>query len=262
MAIRVVFMCLLGGMLGWGQTAPGQDGPVLKQRPEPVAGVYQVDMGTRFLLSMINSVSTKDALPGDRLYLQTAFPILVSGHIVVPQGSWVTGTITDVKKPGRVKGRGELRVRFDSLTLPNGVTKEFRSDLGSLDSQLGETLKREHSGVESPGNKKGDSDTVLGTTVAGGVIGAGIGAAAGHAAGGSVIGIGAGAAAGLIQVLATRGPDATLTKGSTVEMVLDRPLVFSNADLDLSHAPAPASLSQGAAPAAEKKNGINPRKPF
>ncbi len=257
MPIRIFFGCLLVGIVAW-----AQDSPVLKQRTEPQPGVYQVDMGTRFLLSMINSVSTKEALPGDRLYLQTAFPILVSGHIVVPQGSWVTGTITDVKKPGRVKGRGELQVRFDSLTLPNGVTKTFRSDLASLDSQLGESLKRENSKVESPGNKKGDSDTVIGTTVAGGVIGAGIGSAAGHAAGGSVIGIAAGATAGLIQVLTTRGPDATLTKGSTVEMVLDRPLVFTDADLDLSHAPVPATLSPSTAPAAEKKSGITPMKPF
>jgi hypothetical protein len=45
-------------------------------------------------------------------------------------------------------------------------------------------------------------------------------------------------------------------------MVLDRPLLFTTTDLDLSHAPAPATLSQGTAPAPEKKNGISPMKPF
>jgi type IV secretion system protein VirB10 len=107
-------------------------GSLYAQQPAP--GAYQVDPGTRILLNMINSVSTKQAQVGDRLYLETAFPIVSGGHIVIPQGSWVTGTITEVKRPGRVKGRGELQVRFDSLTLANGVTKTFNSDLGSLEA--------------------------------------------------------------------------------------------------------------------------------
>src|ERR1700690_545437 len=82
---------------------------------------FQVDPGTRIPLSLINSVSTKNAAPGDRGYLETVFPILVGSRIVIPPGSWVQGTITEVKRPGKVKGRGEFHMRFDSLTLPNGV---------------------------------------------------------------------------------------------------------------------------------------------
>lgn len=253
--------CLSGGLL-FAQTVAQQTPDSLKERPAAAPGSYQVDAGTRVLLNMINSVSTKQALVGDRLYLETAFPIVSSGHIVIPQGSWVTGTIIQVKKPGRAKGRGELQVRFDSLTLPNGVTKTFRSDLGSLDARQSETLKREDSTVKGPGGKKDDADTVIGTTVAGGVVGSGIGAAAGHVGAGSVIGLGAGAAAGLIGVLLTRGPDATLTKGSTVEMVLDRPLTFTAEDLDLSKAPPHAALSDGAPPTTERKSGWSPTHPF
>ena len=174
--------CLSTGLIFAQQAATPAD-PSLKERPAPAAGSFQVDAGTRVLLNMINSVSTKQALVGDRLYLETAFPIVSSGHILIPQGSWVTGTITEVKKPGRAKGRGELQVRFDSLTLPNGVTKTFRSDLGSLDARQSETLKREDSAIKGAGGKKEDADTVIGTTVAGGAVGAGIGAAAGHLGG-------------------------------------------------------------------------------
>jgi type IV secretion system protein VirB10 len=241
------------------QTDPGQN---LKERPVPSPGIYQVDPGTRILLNMINSVSTKQALVGDRLYLETAFPIVNNGHIIIPQGSWVTGTITEVKRPGRVKGRGELQVRFDSLTLPNGTTKNFKSDLGSLDSRQSETLKREDSTIKGAGGKKDDANTVIGTTVAGGAIGTGIGAATGHIGGGSVIGLGTGAAAGLIGVLVSRGPDATLTKGSTVEMILDRPLQFTAGDLDFSKAPPRATLSDGAPPTTQKKAGWSPVNPF
>ena len=48
---------------------------------------------------------------------------------------------------------------------------------------------------------------------------------------GAGIGAAAGAAAGLAGVLLTRGPDAILERGSTVEMVLDRSLKFSEDDL-------------------------------
>ena len=70
------------------------------------------------------------------------------------------------------------------------------------------------------------------------------GNAAGHAGLGAGIGAAAGAAAGLIGVLATRGPDAVLSRGSTVEMVLDRSVSFSEADLNFgSYQPPHAAVS-------------------
>ena len=58
---------------------------------------YLVDTGTHVPLSLINSVSTKNAVPGDRVYLETVFPILVDGRIVIPPGSYVMGTITEIR---------------------------------------------------------------------------------------------------------------------------------------------------------------------
>src|SRR5262249_49102092 len=89
--------------------------------------------GTKVPLSLLNSVSTKHSAEGDRIYLETLFPILVNGRIVIPPGSYVAGTVTSVKRPGRLKGRGEIYVRFDSLTLPNGVTRDFRARMSAMD---------------------------------------------------------------------------------------------------------------------------------
>ncbi|MCZ2156237.1 MAG: hypothetical protein LC114_20435, partial [Bryobacterales bacterium] len=88
--------------------------------------VFEVPVGTRIPLSLINSVSTRSASPGDRVYLETTFPIFSNGKIVIPPGSYVLGTITSSKRPGRAKGKGEMHLRFDSITLPNGVTRDFR----------------------------------------------------------------------------------------------------------------------------------------
>jgi hypothetical protein len=168
-----------------------------------------------------------------------------------------------VKRPGRVKGRGEMQVRFDSLTLPNGITRSFKSDLGALDARDGETLKREQSKVTGQGDKKTDVGTVVQTTTAGTVIGSGVGAAAGNVARGAGVGVGAGAAAGLLGVLLTRGPDATLSKGSTVEMVLDRPLTFEETDLGFSNSPPSRPLSETGRPAQPAQGrGLGSKLPY
>jgi hypothetical protein len=234
--------------------------PVLAaQTPAPAAeskpASYVVQPGTRIPLSLINSVSTKHSLEGDRVYLETVFPILADGRVVIPPGSYVAGTITRVKRPGRVKGRGELYLRFDSLTLPNGVTRDFRARVGALDGRANEELDKSEGKIKSEGNKAGDARTVGEATAAGASVGVIAGGAAGHYGMGAGIGAAAGAAAGLMSVLLSRGPDAVLARGSTLEMVLDRPVTFSETDLDFSHAlpRAPSAADPGPGPEPSSK---------
>ena len=193
---------------------------------------FVVDAGTKIPLSLINTISTKHSAAGDRVYLETSFPILAGGRIVIPVGSYVAGTVTMLKKPGRVKGRGELYVRFDSLTLPNGVTRDFRARIGGVDGQTDSELDKSEGKVRSEGNKAGDMRTVAEVAGAGASVGMIAGNAAGHTGMGAGIGAAAGAAAGLIGVLATRGPDAVLARGATVEMVLDRAVSFNENELN------------------------------
>ena len=210
---------------------------------------YTVAAGTRIPLGLINSVSTKNSVAGDRIYLETVFPIVIDSHIVIPPGSYVQGTVTEVKRPGRVKGRGELYVRFDTLTLPNGVTRDFRSRLGAVDARADEKLDEKEGVVKGDSNKGGDTRVMGETAASGASIGAIAGAAAGHAGLGAGIGGAAGAAAGLAGVLLTRGPEAMLAKGSTVEMVLDRPLVFDTAEVNFTTTATTAGhFSEGAGP--------------
>jgi type IV secretion system protein VirB10 len=225
-------------------------GRPLGPQDAPKAADYTVDAGTKVPLSLINSISTKHSAAGDRLYLETAFPILVSGRIVIPVGSYVAGTVTQIKKPGRVKGRGELYVRFDTLTLPNGVTRDFRARIGGMDGSSKDELDRTEGKVKSEGNKAGDARSVGEAAAAGASVGVIAGGAAGHYGMGAGIGAAAGAAAGMIGVLASRGPDAVLSKGSTIEMVLDRPISFNENELDFgNYQPprrAPAAVSEPA----------------
>ena len=220
----------------------------------PGTAGYTVAAGTRVPLTLINSVSTKHSVAGDRLYLQTVFPILVNSRIVIPPGSYVAGTVTDVKRPGRVKGRGELWVRFDSITLPNGVTRDFRARVGGVDGLSNEELDKSEGKIKAEGNIAGDARTIGEAAAAGASVGVIAGAATNHYGMGTAIGAGAGAAAGMIGVLLSRGPDAVLVKGSTIEMVLDRAVDFNDTDLNFGNyqPPPPPSETPSTAPA---KNG-------
>ena len=104
---------------------------------------FVVKAGTKIPLSLVNSLNTKVTAEGDRVYLETAFPIVQDGRIVVPKGSYVAGTVTEVKRAGKMKGKAELFLRFDSLTLPNGVTHEFRSRPDSADGNHVDRQRRQ-----------------------------------------------------------------------------------------------------------------------
>jgi type IV secretion system protein VirB10 len=239
--------------------------PESANTPADPPSSYTVQTGTRIPLGLINSVSTKHSAAGDRIYLETVFPIVINSHIVIPPGSYVTGTVTEVKRPGRVKGRGELYVRFDSITLPNGVTRDFRSRLGSIDARGDERLDKREGEIQSDSNKGGDARTVGVGAATGASIGAIAGSAAGHAVMGAGVGAAAGAAAGLAGVLLTRGPDAVLAKGSTIEMVLDRPLTFTATEVNFTSTGTAGHFSDGAGPAPVNKNssGLGARRlPF
>jgi hypothetical protein len=240
----------------FGQDAVSFPSPSAEAPTPAPPKVHVVDTGTHVPLSLINSVSTRNSVPGDRVYLETVFPILVDGRIVIPPGSYVMGTITEIKRPGKLKGRGEFHLRFDSLTLPNGTTRDFRAQVSNLDGRATEQLDRKEGTIRSEGNKAGDAQTIAQTTLAGAGIGAlstiGRGSATGMGMG---IGAAAGAATGLAIVLLSRGPDAVLAKGTTVEMVLDRQIGFEDQDLDFANTLARRSaVGEGPGPLPSRRN--------
>ncbi|HEY1221836.1 MAG: hypothetical protein ABSE42_08725 [Bryobacteraceae bacterium] len=188
---------------------PGGDvpPPALAKRPEPAAPPdITVPKGTHVLLALVSEVSTRHAKEGDRVYLRTDAPVAANGRVVIPRWSDVSGTITRAKPAGRVSGKGELYIRFDSLILPNGVSRDFHA------RPTGDEGKVEGNG------KSADGRTVM--------EGAGMGATVGaitRGLPGAAVGGAAGAIAG---VLLSRNQDVVLRQGTHLEMVLDRDLVF------------------------------------
>ena len=180
---------------------------------------YEVPKGTQLPLALHTTVSTHSAHIGDQIYLETVFPIVINGKILIPAGSYVSGEITEVKRPGRVHGKGELGIKLNHLILPNAYDVDFNATPRDADTGGNETVDKEGT-IKGDSDKAGDAGTVIRTTGTGALIGA----VAGRSGEGVGIGAGIGAAAGLAAVLLTRGPDAVLPRGTTLNIELNRPL--------------------------------------
>ena len=241
-----ILIAALGSALTLSAQAPAEESQSRQlQGREPSAGEaragdpsqqfqkYSIPLRTRVPLVLVNSVSTKTSEVGDQVYLQTSFPVFGGNRIVIPEGSYVTGTITQVKRPGRIKGRGEIYIRFDTLALRNGIQRDFRGTVSATDGGQSSVAEKEGK-IVSEGTKGDDAAAVAGTVIQGASTGSIIGAVNGNAGQGAAIGAAAGATAGMIGVLLQRGSEVQLLRGTSMEMVLDRELVFYSDELDFS----------------------------
>ena len=197
-----------------------------------------IPAGTHLPLVLQNSVNTKTAAAGDSLYFETVYPVVIENRILIPVGSFVRGTVTEVKRPGKVKGRGELHVRFDELTLPNGYTVKLAASLASAGAGQGEEVQREEGVVRGDSTKADDLGTITTTTG----VGAGVGGLSTGSRTGAGIGAGIGAAAGLAAVLLTRGRELELPRGTSVEIVFSRPLELDAAIAKFDWTGQPSAL--------------------
>lgn len=60
-------------------------------------------------------------MPGGSAYFVSDFPVVENGAVVLPAGMYVKGYIDHVQRLGEVKGRAQLQMRFGSIIFPNGV---------------------------------------------------------------------------------------------------------------------------------------------
>jgi hypothetical protein len=165
-----------------------------------------VPKGTAIPIALINAINTKTAKDGDSIYARTTFPI----------GAHVRGKITEVQRAGRVKGKAELALSFQQLVMPSGLTIELFATLGT--SEAG--TRKGETGIEGE-SSKGEDAGKIGTGAAGGALGGIIHDRSAKSAG---VGAAAGGIIGVAGVLLTRGKDLVLPPGTTLEIILDRPL--------------------------------------
>ncbi|HZD95355.1 MAG TPA: hypothetical protein VE133_13930 [Candidatus Sulfotelmatobacter sp.] len=208
-----------------GDNAPGPNASAgsLKQVTVPA--------GTEVPLILKSAIDTKNTRIGDGVYCQTAFPVVVDNVIVIPAGTYVKGEVVKSQRAGRVKGRAEVLFRFNTVIFPNGYTVDLpgtiHHDSGSASASV------DDEGVIKADSQKGKDAKTIGT-------GTGIGAAGGSiitgSRGGALGGAGIGGLAGLATVFLTRGQDLRIEPGTSLKMLLQRPLTVDIVPVDPNRA--------------------------
>jgi hypothetical protein len=175
--------------------------------------------GTRISLQLNDYLSTKLNNEGDTFTATVTAPVYLKDRLIIPKGSIISGTISRVLRPGRFKGKAVMNLLFNSIRLPGAAGPlPIVASLARVD-QEGNAGVRGEGTITGEDSKGRDAAKVAVPTLTGAGIGAIV--SGGHGAG---IGAGIGAAVGLATVLAGRGKDLELKRGSTMDIVLDRPL--------------------------------------
>ena len=189
----------------------------------------EIPSGTHLLLRMQNSITTRTAKPGDYVYMQTGSPVSVDNAIAVPVGSHIQGVVTYAKRSGKVKGRAELAIRLETLTLPNGHQMKLQPRLASVESDAnGQKIGDNEDHIKQGSSVGKDAKQIAIYAGSGAALGAIINREEGGngALRGAGIGAGAGAAVGLATALLTRGDEVELRQGSSLDVVFDKPVTI------------------------------------
>jgi type IV secretion system protein VirB10 len=177
---------------------------------------------TEIFITLERSLSTRTAQAGDKFYGTVAVPVTLDDRIIIPVGSYIIGQVDASRKPGRVKGAGEIGLKFDTVILPDGTTRQIAAVVGSAEGY--ESGRPNEEGKIKAEGDQGEA-TAKGA-LGGGVSGGAIGAMAGRSWKGAGVGAGVGAATGAIIGLLTRNKDVVLPKGASVTVVLENDVRF------------------------------------
>jgi hypothetical protein len=177
------------------RTADTANWPPVNTRPDygsPVGtGEFYIPSGTRLTAVLRNRIATDASYAGDPFSMEVTSPGQFSGAII-------RGRLSSVNTSGRVSGRANLSMEFDTIQY-RGQTYRFAGIIDSAREADGDTININNEGTVRDSNQTTRTVTRAGI---GAALGALIGAIAGGGDGaaiGAAVGAGAGAGSVLIQ---------------------------------------------------------------
>ena len=176
-------------------------------------------VGTKLEIRLTRTLSTQRSKPGSPFNGKVIEAVFIEGIEAVPAGTYAEGRVTYVKKPGRVKGVGQMRLHLEKLVLFDGEEILVAAPLEGAQGAPGAKIKDEEGTIKGPSSKGGE----LMTAAAVGATGATVGGLTGGLSG---AGIGAGVAAGVVGLnsLFKRGKHLLLPQGTELIFELTRPV--------------------------------------
>jgi hypothetical protein len=158
-------------------------------------------------LQIERTVSSELARVEDRVDARVTRDVRVSDRVAIPAGSTVRGSVTEVDRGGRVKGKARLAIRFHTIVLADGTQLPLKTDAVVREGQ-------------SPGGES--AAKVGGAAIGGAILGAILGGGKGAAIGGAV-----GAAGGTAAAMSNDRSPATLPAGTTVTVRMQAPVTVT-----------------------------------
>ena len=161
-------------------------------------------MDTTLRVELLQNLSTDVSQRGDRFEARVLEPAPYADMVV-------TGRVTSVRRPGKIRGSGQLQLSFQQIRTADGRWANFNAQVIEVvekrtDTGVGDV--DEEGGVRGKSTTKDDVTKVGAATGIGAVIGAIAGGGKGAAIG-AVIGAGVGTGG----VLTARGKDIRLERG-------------------------------------------------
>jgi hypothetical protein len=172
---------------------------------------FYIPNGTRITATLRNTINTKASQVGDRFQMEITSPTRYRGAII-------EGRVTEAASSGRVTGRANIQLDFDTLRM-NGQSYRFAGIVDSVTSVNGDTVSVNNEGSVRDGSRTTQTVTRAGI---GAVLGAIIGAVAGGGSG-AAIGAGVGAGVGAGSVLIGGRDTIELGPGSTFNITATAP---------------------------------------
>ena len=172
------------------------------------SGSLAIPRNTVLALELLTPISTDTSQRGDRLQARVIDPSQYSGYIV-------EGRVSQVKRPGKVKGTAQLQLAFDQIRSTDNRSATLRAELVEI-TPMGAT---EDAQIDSEGGIKGRDSTKDDAAKVGAA--SGIGAIIGVIAGGgkgAAIGAIIGGGAGTAGVMTQRGKDIRLERGQHLKI--------------------------------------------
>jgi hypothetical protein len=193
-------------------TVSTADSPVATNNTDvPVStqagGAIAIPRNTILALELLTPISTDINHRGDRFQARVTEPGQYAGYIV-------DGRVTQLKRPGKVKGVAELQLAFDQIRSNDNQTAALRAELLEITPMGGDSPQ-----VDSEGGVKGRDSTKDDVAKVGAA--SGIGAIIGTIAGGgkgAAIGAIIGGGAGSAGVMTQRGKDLRLERGQQLKI--------------------------------------------
>jgi type IV secretory pathway VirB10-like protein len=93
------------------------DGDIVHPGPLPPG---ELGEGTTIRVRLMGRLSTSESQPGESFHTQVASDVIQNGQVLIPAGSQIDGKVLSVST-GRAGGHGSMRLRPESVTLPDGT---------------------------------------------------------------------------------------------------------------------------------------------